>query len=561
MGLFSTINYILKHPLNQKSRASAFWRFVAWQINVRLNQHPIIYSFTERSKLIIARGMTGATGNLYCGLHEFNDMSFLLHLLRQEDLFVDIGANIGSYTVLSAAHVHAQTISIEPVPKTFQCLLDNIRINNIQEYVKEYNVALGAKKGEINFTFNLDTVNHVATDMDKHLIKVKMAWVVSHPIQYFSPLLKEMAKEFDLSVYYLSDASIRGNVDKGFGQSVKWDIPLLDGYRSVFIKNYSWRKSMTNRFLDLINPGVIRSLLRDRSSIIIVNGWSYFSILIIIVWARMLGKKVWLRAENPLLQELKKSKRVIFAKRMILQYGLFKLIDRFLFIGSESKQFFMFYGVKEEDLIFTPYAVDNDFFQKRAQQLIPDKWEIKRRLALPQDSKIILFVGKYIGKKRPLDLLTAFQLLEKSDACLVMVGEGELRRQMEEFCHFHSLRSVILTGFVNQSRMAEYYACADVFVMCSGAGETWGLSVNEAMNFNLPVIVSNTSGCSRDLVQNSVNGFIVEEGNVGQLKQAMMTVLEGNLLPQRVNEYAKKKLSEYSISSIVSQLKSAVYGA
>jgi len=84
MKIISTVLYIIKHPLNRHQKCKAFWRFIKWQINTRINPYPIIYQFTEKSKLIIKKGMTGATGNLYCGLHEFNDMAFLLHFLRKK---------------------------------------------------------------------------------------------------------------------------------------------------------------------------------------------------------------------------------------------------------------------------------------------------------------------------------------------------------------------------------------------------------------------------------------------------------------------------------------------
>lgn len=116
--------------------------------------------------------MTGATGNLYCGLHEFQDMSFLLHFLRKEDLFVDIGANVGSYTILAGAHVEANTISFEPVPATYQWLLDNVIINKMQSRVTTINAAVGANPGTVRFTSMLDTVNHVATMEEKSFIEV-----------------------------------------------------------------------------------------------------------------------------------------------------------------------------------------------------------------------------------------------------------------------------------------------------------------------------------------------------------------------------------------------------
>jgi FkbM family methyltransferase len=166
---------ISNHPLNKKNKLKAVLRFITWQINCILNPYPIVYLFTDKSKLIIQKGMTGATGNLYCGLHEYQDMFFLLHFLRRDDLFVDIGANIGSYSVLASAHVETLCISIEPVPSTYIHLINNIQINNIQSRVKPLNIALGSKEGVVNFTKNYDTTNHVATINDKDTITVNIS--------------------------------------------------------------------------------------------------------------------------------------------------------------------------------------------------------------------------------------------------------------------------------------------------------------------------------------------------------------------------------------------------
>jgi FkbM family methyltransferase len=174
MGLTAILKFITNHPLNRGNKFGAVMRFVRWQINTRLNPYPVVYQFTDRALLIVKKGMSGATGNLYCGLHEFNDMGFLLHFLRKDDLFVDIGANIGSYTVLSAGHVGAQTISVEPVPATFGHLVRNIGVNQVGGHVQAHNIALGAQPGFVEFTSTLDTVNHVATSEDKDKIKVEM---------------------------------------------------------------------------------------------------------------------------------------------------------------------------------------------------------------------------------------------------------------------------------------------------------------------------------------------------------------------------------------------------
>ncbi|MGN6416781.1 MAG: FkbM family methyltransferase [Pseudobacter sp.] len=172
MSILSTIRFITNHPINKDNKVGSIFRFLKWQINTRLNQYPIIYSFTDKSKLIVKKGMAGATGNLYCGVHEFQDMFFLLHFLREDDLFADIGANIGSYTVLAAAHVGANSISFEPVPSTFAHLKNNIYINQLDKKVRALNIALGSQKGSIAFTSSYDTVNHVATASEKDTISV-----------------------------------------------------------------------------------------------------------------------------------------------------------------------------------------------------------------------------------------------------------------------------------------------------------------------------------------------------------------------------------------------------
>jgi glycosyltransferase involved in cell wall biosynthesis len=137
---------------------------------------------------------------------------------------------------------------------------------------------------------------------------------------------------------------------------------------------------------------------------------------------------------------------------------------------------------------------------------------------------------------------------------LVMVGEGELRGEMTEYIKTNKLENVVLTGFVNQSKISYYYMAADVFVMCSGTGETWGLSVNEAMNFAKPVIVSSTCGCSSDLVMHGKNGFVVEEGNVQQLRNALAHTLQSESFRRKAGAYSKQMIINFSNGQIVTNL-------
>jgi FkbM family methyltransferase len=164
MSFFKTLAFINNHQLAKRHRLRAITRFFKWQISQKINPRPVAYPFIGNTKLWVQKGMTGATGNIYTGLHDFEDMCFLLHFLRADDLFIDIGANIGSYTILAAGVAQASCISIEPVPQTFEVLKKNVSINDLFNKVTALNIGIGAEKGILSFTKNLDTVNHVIRD-------------------------------------------------------------------------------------------------------------------------------------------------------------------------------------------------------------------------------------------------------------------------------------------------------------------------------------------------------------------------------------------------------------
>ncbi|MFT3908084.1 MAG: glycosyltransferase family 4 protein [Ferruginibacter sp.] len=378
----------------------------------------------------------------------------------------------------------------------------------------------------------------------------------SHPIQYFAPLYQQVSAttNTDLTVYYCSDESIKGKLDKGFGTKVKWDIPLLDGYKSVFIKNRSWKPSIHKGFWGLFNTGIISLLYKQPKSVIVVHGWAYSTHVMTIIFGKIFGHRVCLRSETPLNQELKKNKAITFLKHLYLRF-LFLFVDKFLYIGKQNKLFYQRLGVKEKDLVFAPYSVDNKRFRNIFETT--NKEAVKQQLKLPVGKKIILYSGKYIYKKRPLDLLKAFnELKDKTGALLVFAGDGECRAEMEAFIKEQQLGDhVLLTGFINQSEIPLYYRAADIFVMCSGLGETWGLSVNEAMNFGVPIIVSDTCGCAYDLVEKDSNGAVFETGNIQQLADLLNDYL--NRSPEAINtiqQAAFKKIDQYSYNQVITAI-------
>ena len=348
--------------------------------------------------------------------------------------------------------------------------------------------------------------------------------------------------------WYASSGVLSGELDKEFGVSVKWDIPLLEGYEYYFFKNNSWKPSHANGFWGLINLNMIVKLFRTPKSVVVVHGWHYFTNFAIIMLGKLSGHIVCLRNDVPLSHEKMKSGWKQTLKRLGLKYVLFPRINYFLYIGNQNRMFYQSYNISDEQLIRSPYAVDNERFSSVSNNIIISK----AKLGISAREKVILFSAKYISKKRPLDLLQAFRELNASNCWLVMVGEGELRQEMEEYILKYQLERVILTGFINQSAIVEYYALSDVFVMCSSFGENWGLSVNEAMNFNVPVIVSDLTGCSDDLVVEGSNGYVFKTGDVAQLTMRLRQVLVNNELSWQRD--SKAIIADYSYSTILSNM-------
>jgi FkbM family methyltransferase len=158
------LGFVWNHPLNAHHKVAALRRVAWWQLASRLRSGPIALPFVEGTSLLAVKGMTGATGNWYCGLHEVRDMAFVLHVLRRDELFLDVGANIGSYTVLAAGAVGARVTSVEPIPTTFANLLRNVECNGLAPKVNAWQGGLSDSQGTRWFTATLGTVNHVITN-------------------------------------------------------------------------------------------------------------------------------------------------------------------------------------------------------------------------------------------------------------------------------------------------------------------------------------------------------------------------------------------------------------
>ena len=373
----------------------------------------------------------------------------------------------------------------------------------------------------------------------------KLAYFVSHPIQYQAPLLRMLAarSEINLKVFFLSDLSVKSFQDKGFGVAVKWDVPLLDGYKHEFFPHLFDRG-----VLSLWEPGVygiLKALKSEDWDAVCFSGYAHYALLWGIWSAVRLNVPYFFRAESNLICTSQGPIKDRFIRWLV------KNASGLLWISSDNRDYYKFYGASEDQLFFTPYAVDNLFFQERSQKAKDRVPVLKKELGLIDDIPVILYASKFIKRKNPVLLLEAFARLSAKGvspfpAYLLYVGDGEERAGLERRISELRLRdSVKLLGFKNQTELPDYFALCDLFVLPSYK-EPFGLVINEVMNAGKAVISTNEVGASRDLVRDGLNGFVVPAGDVDALSKALKNALSDKKKLLRMGNESRKIIDKWN---------------
>ncbi len=391
----------------------------------------------------------------------------------------------------------------------------------------------------------------------------KLAIIVTHPIQYYSPLFRKINEsgKIELKVFYTWSQAQGKKYDPGFGKEVDWDIPLLDGYNYTFVNNIS-KKPGSNHFNGIVNPTLIKEIEEWNADAVLIIGWNFKSHLKAM---RYFKDKipVYFRGDSTLLDERSELKKI--ARRIFLRW-VYSNIDYAFYVGTRNKEYFLANGLKPAQLIFAPHAIDNERFYDKDGSYKQKALEWRRSLGIKDDDFVFLFAGKSEPVKNPMLLLKAFMRLNIPKSHLIFVGNGVLENELknyvtlrqaqcDNYCNIHFL------DFQNQSAMPIVYRLGNVFVLPS-VSETWGLALNEAMACGLPVIVSDKVGCAVDLVEQDKNGYIFKSNNETEIQRVMndcmyvwvhdkskFTKMGFNSL-NKIQEYSMDVLAENILSGV-----------
>ena len=370
----------------------------------------------------------------------------------------------------------------------------------------------------------------------------RLAIVCTHPIQYLAPAFRVLAIQpgLEIRVFY-GLSNTESAYDPGFGQTVTWDIPLLDGYDHEFVTNTA-KSPGSDRFSGVVLPDLNRRIEAWNADAILVYGWSYDAHLKAM---RHFKRKipVFFRGDSTLLDEVPGIKRVL--RRIYLRW-IYRHVDVAFSVGTNNREYLLRHGLRASQIVHAPHAVDNSRFD--AGQTA----DLRNELMIPESAPVIAFVGKLEWKKAPDLLLDAFLKLENTAAHLLFVGTGdlesELKRRANDRVHF--------LGFQNQTRLPSIYKATDLLALPSrGPGETWGLVLNEAMACGCAVLTSDRVGAATDLVQTGINGWIAKANDLVSLTDALrMACGLGRERLIQCGQQSARIISQWTITNQVTQI-------
>jgi glycosyltransferase involved in cell wall biosynthesis len=394
--------------------------------------------------------------------------------------------------------------------------------------------------------------------------KVKVAYLVSHPIQYQAPLLRRISQEPDieLTVFFGSDFSVREYGDKGFGVEVRWDVPLFDGYHHEFLPAI-WDRRRSG-IISQLNHGIFSRLTRSGSEVAFdvlwVHGYATVNAMHGMLAAKALGIPVLLRCDMWLGDRPRSGPKLLF-KKLFFQL-LRNMVSGVLPVGTLNAMYWRHYLGDQVPFFLMPYAVDNHFFQRKSLEAEGGRDDLRRELQMDAGRPVILFASKLQHRKHCSDLLDAYRLLVEERASgplpyLLIVGDGEERAALEEQVKMNGLTDVRFCGFRNQSELPRFFDISSVFVL-PARHEPWGLIVNEVMNAARAVIVSDDIGCQPDLVTDGVEGYVYPVGDVKALAEALRRVLGSPETAIEMGRNAKRRIDTWSFEEDVVALRQAI---
>ena len=344
---------------------------------------------------------------------------------------------------------------------------------------------------------------------------------------YRLPVFEEINKKFDLTVYFC----YRKSKDR------LWDTSLK-GYR---FKSYILPHIKLGPFI--LNYNLFFKLLLSHYDVYIVCKNAYetlFSVLVVLIIARAFKKPLFIWSEHIITEFSKKELESSLLKKIgnkVLKFYrkfLYKKTAAFIAYSRKAKEFLLKNGVLERKIFTGWQAIPFDYVSKVNILKSDTKYKNKQ----------IILTMSYLKKMKGIEyLIQAFNdlKLELENAILIIIGVGEEEKKLKALAQGN--KDIYFIGYKDGIEKLKWYAIADLFVLPT-LHDAWGLVVNEAMCFGLPIITTTAAGCS-EIIKD--NGFVIPPGDKEKLKEAMKKILTNPELRRKMGQRSKEYNKIYTI--------------
>ena len=384
-------------------------------------------------------------------------------------------------------------------------------------------------------------------------IRYKIAIVAPTPFHYHVSLYRQLTNvpEIDLTVFYCSDETLRGvEVEKMYRTKgrIANGKDLLGGYNYKFLKNYSPFPSYLRWPFGLINLGIWNEIKMGKFDAVIFQSWTNLTWWLTFLACLRFNTSILFMTDSNFFLEPSKPKWKIKLKKTLLGQFAFKRASGFLTSGTANEKFYKSYGVPEERMVRMPFSWGYGEILAKAEELKPERENLRASFGAKEKDFVLLYIGRLSKEKSLFTLLDAYSKVNYKNKKLFLVGDGPLRSRLERYARNLKLKDVYFTGFQSRENISNFYTISDAFVLPS-SDETWGIVVNEAMCFSLPVITSSMVGAALDSVKDGYNGFIFPAGDSKKLASCIERLInlpenERLIFGQRsfemINEWVKK---------------------
>jgi glycosyltransferase involved in cell wall biosynthesis len=378
----------------------------------------------------------------------------------------------------------------------------------------------------------------------------RLLLVATHVVQYASPLYRLLAADprLDLEVAYCSLQGAEPGVDPEFGREVKWDLPLLEGYRWVQIPNKARRPGL-GRFFGLWNPGLWK-VIRDGAFDVIVlcTGYMFASHWVALFAAKSKGVPVIFSSDTSVIESRDQAGWKRWIKPRILGWA-YRSADILMVISRAGREVALRVGMPSPRIASVRCVMDKSEWQARAAGFdagrVRDEWNV------PREAPVAFYCAKLQQWKCPLDLVRAFAKAAVSGAYLVIAGDGPERAGIErEITALGIGASVRLLGFVNTSRLPGYYKAADILVLPSRY-DPCPFVVPESMFSGTPVILSDAVVGRADMIDPGKSGYLYPCGDIEALSALLRKTLSNRALLNELKSGVAAQMKSWTAQDYV----------